>query len=357
MRIMKGRITIKDVAEVAGVSTQTVSRVLNDRPDVSPETRARVKQIIGELGYAPNVLARGLSSGKTTTLGVVGFGLEYFGPANVITGIEKKASECGYSVLLALMDNLDERRVEQVLARFIAQQVVGIIWAIPGFTDSMQRIERATEDLTVPMVLLNRPSLKRKIVVAVDNRTGAKLASHHLIEEGYSHIGIISGPLTWWETQERLAGWREVMLARGVRNLDSWIFEGDWGVESGDCGFEALYAAHLDLDAVFVCNDQMSLGVIQAANRKGLSIPQDLGIVGFDNIPESKFFLPPLTTVDQGARQLGVLAVQRLNECIQAGGNERCIEEGENWIHPELVVRASSRRRFNGAKDSGTRCK
>ena len=316
--IAKSKITIKDVARAAGVSTQTVSRVLNNRPDVSTETRIHIKKVIQELGYAPNYLARGLSSGKTNTLGVVGFGLDYFGPANVLTGIEKKAVEYGYSVLLALIDTFDKDTVDRVLSQFVAQQVIGIIWAIPGFTESMDLIEQETEELQIPIVLLNRDPLKTKIVVSVDNYAGGKMATEHLFEMGYQNVSIISGPLNWWEARERLAGWRDVVRDRGVEKIDRLIFEGDWGVDSGDCGFEALYAANPELDAIFISNDQMSLGVIQAAHRNGIEIPADLGIVGFDNIPESNFFFPPLTTINQPARELGAQAVIRLNECVQS---------------------------------------
>lgn len=340
--IAKSKITIKDVAKAAGVSTQTVSRVINNRPDVSPQTREVVKKVIKDMGYAPNFIARSLSRGKTNTVGVVGFGLEYFGPANVLTGIERKASEYDFSVLLALCDDLNEDNIVQVLTQFVAQQVLGIIWAIPGFAGSMEMVEKAVEDLPIPIVLLNRPPLERNIVVSVDNRDGARLATRHLFEQGYKKVGIISGPLNWWEAQERLAGWQEVMRDEGIAKTDGLIFEGDWGVDSGDCGFEALYRANPDLDAIFVCNDQMSLGVIQAANRHRRKIPADMGIVGFDNIPESNFFFPPLTTIHQDARRLGALAVSRLNACIQKTDIEKSNQEGENFIFPELIVRQSS---------------
>lgn len=341
---VNSKITIKDVAKAAGVSTQTVSRVLNNRPDVSPETREWVTKVIREMGYAPNIIARSLSSGKTNTVGVVGFGLEYYGPAKVITGIEKKAAEYGYSVMLALLDQFNRESIEKVLTQFIAQQVIGIIWAIPGFTDSMDLVESAVEALEIPVILLNRYPLKRKIVLSVDNRDGARQAVRHLQQQDYQNIGIITGPLTWWEAQERLAGWQEVMRAGGKEGHSRMVFEGDWTVESGDCGFEALYAANPDLDAIFVSNDQMSLGVIQAANRNGLKIPADLGIVGFDNVPESKFYFPALTTVHQPARKLGGLAVTRLDECIHSKNIEGYIQDGKNLVIPELIVRESSLR-------------
>jgi LacI family transcriptional regulator len=338
--IKKAKITIKDVANAAGVSTQTVSRVLNNRPDVAPETRETVQSVIRELGYAPNIIARSLSSGRTNTIGVVGFGLEYYGPAKVLTGIEKKAAEYGYSVMLALLDKYDQEHIEKVLTQFIAQQVIGIIWAIPGFTDSMELVAQITDALEIPMALLNRPPVKKKLVLSVDNREGARLAVRHLQEQGYQHIGIITGPMSWWEAQERLAGWRETVGKSS--NLHKLVFEGDWTVESGDCGFEALFNANPNLDAIFVSNDQMSLGVIQAANRNGLKIPENLGIVGFDNVPESKFYFPALTTVHQPARHLGGLAVIRLDQCIRHEYSEDCINDGENMVVPDLIVRRSS---------------
>ncbi|MDK2979659.1 MAG: hypothetical protein PWQ55_6 [Chloroflexota bacterium] len=341
----KAKITIKDVAKAAGVSTQTVSRVLNNRPDVSPDTREMVQKVINELGYAPNVIARSLSSGRTNTIGVVGFGLEYYGPAKVLTGIEKKAAEYGYSVMLALLDKYDREHIEKVLFQFISQQVTGIIWAIPGFSGSMELVASIIDKMDIPIVLLNRPPLKRKLVLTVDNRAGARLAVQHLQEQGYRHIGIITGPLDWWEAQERLAGWRETVGEQA--SPESMVYAGDWTVESGDCGFEALYGANPQLDAIFVSNDQMSLGVIQAANRNGLNIPADLGIVGFDNVAESKFYSPALTTVHQPARHLGGLSVARLDQCIHHEFSQDCIEKGENTVVPDLIVRRSSVRSAN----------
>jgi LacI family transcriptional regulator len=341
--VNKSTITIKDVAKAAGVSTQTVSRVLNQRPDVSPETREHVERIIHEMGYAPNIIARSLSSGKSSTLGVVGFGLEYYGPARVLTGIEKQAAKDGLSMMLTLLEHFDRESVERTLTHFIAQQVAGIIWAIPGFADSLEIVEKAAEGLTIPIVFLNRPTIENQVVVSVDNRSGARLAVEHLVQQGYRNIGTITGPLNWWEAQERLVGWREVIAEEGKPIPDQLIFEGDWGVESGDCGFEALFSANPDLDAIFVSNDQMALGVIQAANRNGLAIPGDLGIAGFDDIPEAKFFFPALTTIHQPTNQLGALAVKRLYNLIRAvdlRGTETI--ELEDRIMPELIIRKSS---------------
>ena len=189
---------------------------------------------------------------------------------------------------------------------------------------------------------MNRPLLKRKIVVSLDNRRGGRLATRHLFKQGYQKVGIITGPMDWWEAQERLAGWREVMQEKGVVNLDKLVFEGDWGVDSGDCGFEALYAANPDLDAIFVSNDQMSLGVIQAANRNGRKIPGDLGIVVLTT-SRIEIFLSSSDHHKPGDTRPGALAVTRLYECIHEKEDiDKCIREGQNMIAPELVIRQSS---------------
>jgi DNA-binding LacI/PurR family transcriptional regulator len=338
----KSKVTIRDVAKAAGVSTQTVSRVINNRPDVSSETRAYVKKIINDLGYAPNRIAQSLSSGRSNTLGVVGFGLQYFGSASVLTGIERKANELGFSILLTLLDQFDEEKIARTLTYLTARQVEGVIWAIPGFTGTMRVIDEVTKNITVPIVMLNRKSSNSNIVVTMDNHTGGCVATEHLFEQGYKKIGIITGPANWWEAQQRLAGWREVMTEKGISGIDDLIFEGNWEAESGDRGFRTLHAAVLDLDAIFVSNDQMSLGVLQSAHQIGLNIPGDLGIVGFDDIPESSYFIPPLTTIQQGARELGALAVTRLNECIEEGQDEECEKTKENLVTPKLIVRQSS---------------
>jgi LacI family transcriptional regulator len=338
----KSKVTIRDVAKAAGVSTQTVSRVINHRPDVSSETRSHVTKIITDLGYAPNTIAQSLSSGRSKTLGVVGFGLQYYGPASVLTGIERKANELGFSIILTLLDQFDAEKIEHTLTYLTARQVEGVIWAIPGFTGTMSVIDEVANNITVPMVLLNRKSSSSNIVVSMDNHTGGRIATEHLFEQGYKKIGIITGPTNWWEAQQRLAGWREAMTGKGITEIDDLIFEGNWEAESGDRGFKALHATVPDLDSLFVSNDQMSLGVLQSAYQVGLNIPDDLGIVGFDDIPEASYFIPPLTTIQQGAIELGALAVTRLNECIDEGQDQDCGQSNQNLVTPKLIVRQSS---------------
>ena len=152
---LKQRITIKDVARAAGVSTQTVSRVLNNRPDVSRATRARVQQVIRDLGYAPNAYARSLSRGRSNTLGVVAFGLRYYGSSSVLTGIERKANDLGFSLSLTLVDHLDPDRVDQVLYDLLSRRVEGIIWAVPGILPSYDWLVDRLQEIQIPVVYIN----------------------------------------------------------------------------------------------------------------------------------------------------------------------------------------------------------
>ena len=336
------KITIKDVAQAAGVSTQTVSRVLNNRHDVSPDTRARVKQVISDLGYAPNVLARSLSRGRSNTLGVVGFGLEYYGSTSVLTGIEKKSNELGFSFILSLLDRFESDRVDEIIRDLISRQVEGIIWAVPGIHEALQGLAQKLLDVPVPVMFLNKDKNNDDVVVAMDNRMGGRLATQHLMEQGYKQIGIITGPPEWWEAQQREVGWREIMREANITDLDDLRIEGDWSAASGEVGLHALMAKSPDLDAVFVSNDQMSLGVFQAARRMGIEVPQNLGVVGFDDIPESAYFYPSLTTVRQNAEKLGAVAVEQMDQFIKAQQNNADFKPETRWIQPRLIVRKSS---------------
>jgi LacI family transcriptional regulator len=338
----KTRITIRDVAQAAGVSYQTVSRVINDRPDVAPETRARVQRAIAELGYAPNIIARSLIQGRSNTLGVVGYGLELFGPTRVLTGIERAATELGFSLLLSILDRFEPARMDAIINDLLSRQVDGVVWAVPGHASIVEWLVDRLGGLAVPTVFLNNRQDPGQQVVCMDNRLGAKLATDHLLEQGYRRIGIIKGPRGWWEAREREAGWRTTVQAAGIDSPGEFEVEGDWSAASGDAGFQSLVARSLDLDAVFACNDQMALGALRAARQLDLQVPRDLAVVGFDDIPEAAYFSPTLTTVRQDPREVGALAVQRMNQMIQARQEDKRIEPAVSWVRPRLVVRASS---------------
>jgi DNA-binding LacI/PurR family transcriptional regulator len=336
------KITIRDVARTAGVSTQTVSRVLNNRSDVSTETRTRVQEVIASMGYSPNVFARNLSRGRSNTLGVIGYGLVYYGSSSVLTGIESKANELGFSLTLSLIDRVEPSRVDRILYDFLSRRVEGIIWAVPSDITAFDWLTNKFAKVETPLIYINKGPDSLDHVTALDNRLGGRLATEHLIQQGYQCIGIITGPSNWWEAQERLNGWRELVEAAGYSGIDNLIVEGDWNAPSGDHGLHVLMDRNPEIDAVFVSNDQMALGVLQAARSLGLNSPEDLGIVGFDDIPEAAYFYPPLTTVRQDTRKLGAMAVDRINALIQAYHERFTLDPGISWLEPRLIVRKSS---------------
>ncbi|MBE0411533.1 MAG: LacI family DNA-binding transcriptional regulator [Anaerolineales bacterium] len=337
-------VTILDVAQAAGVSTQTVSRVLNDRPDVSAETRERVQQIIETLGYSPNVFARNLSRGRSNIIGVIGYGLSYFGPSRVLTGIEAKLYELGFSLTLNLIDLFDPLQVESILYDLLSRRVEGIIWAVPAIDQYFDWLAEKFSKMQTPVIYINKGPTDSDFVSAMDNKLGGRLATTHLMEQGYRRIGIITGPSRWWEAQERLAGWREVVTEAGYSNIDNLIVEGDWNPPSGDAGLQSLVDQDPEIDAVFISNDQMALGAMQASRHLGLRIPDDLGIVGFDDIPEAAYFYPPLTTIRQDPRALGAMAVEWINAIVKARQTGVDLEPDISWSQPRLVVRKSSLR-------------
>jgi LacI family transcriptional regulator len=336
------RITIRDVAKAAGVSAQTVSRVLNNRPDVARETRERVQHIITEMGYAPSIIARSLSRGRSNTLGVIGYGLAYYGSSSTLTGIESKANELGYSLTLSLIDRVEPSRVDSILYDLLSQRVEGIIWAVPGDVKTSKWLTEKFSAVEIPLVYINRGPTKSDFIAALDNRLGGRLATEHLLKQGYQRVGIITGPVNWWEARGRSAGWREVIEAAGYSDIDRLIVEGDWNPPSGEVGLQTLLDQNPNLDAVFISNDQMALGALQVARRQGLRVPEDLGIVGFDDIPEAAYFFPSLTTVRQNTRKLGALAVERISALIQARQENRVLEPDVSWVEPRLIIRKSS---------------
>jgi LacI family transcriptional regulator len=178
---------------------------------------------------------------------------------------------------------------------------------------------------------------------AVDNFHGGRLATQHLVEQGYRHIGIITGPLSWWEAQQRLEGWRSVLVEHDMAaDIDKLQSYGDWSPASGEAGLLQLLGQARSLDAVFASNDQMALGILKAAQEVGLRVPEDLAIVGVDDIPESAFFSPPLTTIKQGLTEMGATTVNMLYETIEAKEIGEKSPPCVRWITPQLIVRKSS---------------
>ncbi len=339
------RLTIRDVAKAAGVSTQTVSRVVNNHPDVAPDTLVRVQNVINELGYAPDVLARSLIRGRSHSLGIVAFGLEFYGPSRLLTGIERQAAAMGYSITLNLVHQPELADVKPLLNMLKARRVDGVIWAIPEIGDNRAWSRETAADASLPMVFVNgNPAKVRAPLIGIDNIAIGRLATAHLLAGGSRKIGIVTGPADWWEAQQRVAGWRQAIDDFGLTVDDAWIAQGDWSAESGRRAGLDLLQRHPELDAIFASNDQMALGVMFAAHSLGKRIPAELSVVGVDNIPESSLFWPPLTSMRQRLREAGAQAVQMVDALIaQSDDKIQPTTPTTTLLQPELIGRGSTR--------------
>jgi len=336
------RATIKQVARAAGVSTQTVSRVINDRPDVSPETRERIQQVILDLDYQPSALARSLIQKRSYTLGIVTAGLKFNGPSRTLNGIANKAEELGYALLLEVLLQFDTDDIKPLVQGLLARHVDGIVWAVPEVGDNRRWVGGILNDVPVPVVFLTMQPRAGLSIVEVDNYLGGVLATRHLLEQGCRAIGHISGPLDWWEARQRKQAWQETLQKAGLPASEKACVEGNWSSSSGEAAFNQLLETYPGMDAVFVGNDQMALTVLQVAHRRGLRVPQDLAVVGFDNMAESAYFWPSLTTVNHNLYELGCRAVQEAVEQIEAVRRDARLEPKNIYLSPELVIRQSS---------------
>ena len=339
--------TIHEVAKRAGVSTRTVSRVMNRQGEISEETRARVQAVIDELGYRPNILARSLVSQRSNMLGVVTWGLDYYAPSRIVVGIEQRASELGYSLFLNLISHPTDSDAENLLNTLADHRVDGILWAIPEVGENHEWIRRISLDNLPPIVFLNSQPYPGLDSISIDNRLGAELATRHLIDQGLRKIGLIKGPQGWWEAEERFAGWQGALERAGLDVSPQRIIQSEWSIEMGVQAMQHLLEQAPEIEAVFASSDDIALGALNAAGKAGRRIPENLALVGFDNIPQSAYFQPPLTTIDQPLSRTGRAAVDLLLERIESRRSAkkqpgRAVSAKALKLDPRLVVRASS---------------
>jgi DNA-binding LacI/PurR family transcriptional regulator len=320
-----------DVARLAGVSHQTVSRVLNDHPNVRPQTRDNVLAAIAELGYRPNAAARTLVTRRTRTLGVISFDTTLYGPASILYGIERAAAH-SYFVSIASLPALDRPSVVGAVDRFLGQGVEGIIVIAPK-TSAVAACSRIRS--RVPLITVGCGTHAPLASVAVDNTEGAAQATRYLLELGHPTVHHIAGPASWVDAQERITGWRGALRDAGAPEPD--IMSGAWSPASG-YRIGHRIAEDGQVSAVFCGNDHMALGLLRALAENGKRVPREISVVGFDDIPESGFFLPPLTTVRQDFGLLGRRALDILVEMI----NGRKPPGACLRIPPTMVLRASA---------------
>lgn len=324
-----------DVARIAGVSHQTVSRVLNDHPNVRPTTRDRVLAAIRELGYRPNAAARTLVTRRTHTLGVISFNTTLYGPASMLYGIEQAAKQHDYFVTVAALAALDRRSVLDAVERLRDQAVEGIIVIAPQ-TTAVGALANVPSD--VPLVAVGCGTHASLASVAVDNEAGAEQATSFLLDLGHRTVHHLAGPHSWLDAQEREAGWRRALGERAAPVREP-LAAGDWSARTGyELGRRIV--GDDEVTAVFCANDHMALGLLRALQAGGRRVPEDISLVGFDDIPEAEYFGPPLTTVRQDFDEVGRRALRALVQLI--GGDTA--DRPRVTVAPELVVRASAAR-------------
>lgn len=326
-------ITLYDVALLAGVSYQTVSRVINDAEHVSARTREKVQQAMAELHYVPNLRAQQLAGKRTRTLGLITTDLALHAPSQIVSAVKSRAAEQGASVLISMVEQ--PRQCQAALQALLAQRVDALLVNVP--LDDPHAEELGALASPVPVLFLDVSPSARVNSLVFNAEQGARLGVEHLLSLGHQRIALLSGPESSVSARARLAGWKATLALSGLNATA--VAYGDWSVASGyEKGHVLLSGAALP-DAILVANDQMALGVMRACAEKGIAIPGQLSVVGFDDTADSAWFSPPLTTIRQAFREAGERSVEWL---LAPSGGEACRQV---QLPVTLVTRHSSARR------------
>lgn len=323
---------IFDVARLAGVSHQTVSRVLNDLPNVRPATRARVEQAIAQLRYSPSPAARALVTRRTRTIGLVSPGVSDFGPTSTAMHFNFAARAARYSVEAVSSLDDDPAAVKSVVESLLRQRVDAIVLIVVDV--AVLEVVRGL-DLSIPLVAVAASPRPSPLIVSIDQYRGARAAVRHLAELGHSRILHVAGPQKNPDSIERERGWRDELISRRLEIVEP--LHGDWTAASGhEVGAQLDIAAG---DALFSANDHMAIGLLSAFRERGIRVPDDVSVVGFDDVPEAGFLYPPLTTVRQDFAALGGLIMQKVLLAVE---DPDTVTE-DTPLPTKLVLRSSTR--------------
>jgi LacI family transcriptional regulator len=310
-------VTIKQVAQEAGVSIQTVSRVLNNRPDVSPETRQRIQKIIDDLCYQPFAIARGLATKRTFTLGLIASDFTDYWFAKVVTGAEAEARKHGYFFMLGSTDcnPQDEPKFLRLLTERHVEGILFVRANRPCDMDYLRNLQQSGIPVVSTGFYLPDPELS---FIEVDNLDGGQKATQHLISLGHKQIAMITGPSNPNSVTERMKGYHLALQSAGIPADPKLIVHGEtWLHRSGYDAMKVLLGRKVPFTAVFAHNDRLAKGAISALNEAGLKVPQDISIIGYDDIPEAEFSDPPLTTIRQPMQEVGTAAAELLIKLIE----------------------------------------
>lgn len=327
------RITIHDVARDAGVSRQTVSRVINDRPDVASETRARVKEVIAKLGYQPNLIARSMKGRNTYTLGCITPNLIDYNFSRIVEAAQDEARRQNFFILTGSAPT--ENEVQPLLDEMLNRQVDGFLVLNPRDDDRYKHILSLIERKIPVVYIKNTPNNELVSSVCLDDKLGGYLATQYLLQLGHTSIITILGPKNEECTLERLSGYRQAFAEAGKTPDENWILNGDWSAHSGRDAIRTFLEEKIPFSAIFAQNDRMAVGAIRMAREAGLSVPHDVSVIGYDDIPLTSFFDPPLTTIRQPMDQIGKISAQLLIETVKNINYEPRIVR----LEPELIER------------------
>lgn len=320
-----------EVAAHAGVSHQTVSRVLNDSPLVKEDTRVKVLAAIEEMGYRRNNAARMLATNRSGRIGMISAHLALHGPSMIAVSVQEAGHDAGYDVSLVGVSDFSPESLQGAVDRLLDEAVEALVVAVAHRTAT----ERALSlDLSVPVVLVQGVSAGQAMAAGIDQEAGAGVATEHLLDLGHRHVAHVTGPTDWVEAGQRRDGWRQAHEDRGL--LPGPELPGDWSARSG---YEAglRIADDPEVTAVFAANDAMALGVLRALHERGVDVPGRVSVVGFDDVPEAAFYWPGLTTVSQ---EFSVLGRSAVDLTLRALGGE--VEPATELVRPALVVRGST---------------
>ena len=294
------------MANKAGVSYQTVSRVINHSPNVSDKTRQQVLQVVEDLGYFPNATARSLASNKTRTLGLIVPELSEHVYIEAIKGAEKEAKKHGYFFMLGITesDNADEPEYFRWLAE---RRVEGNLFLYPSLENGKDHhYLDILLNAQLPLVTIAYQALNRKLtIVNIDNEDGGQQATAHLISRGHRHIGMITGHHLWEPSQRRTQGYQRALEAADIPHDPALIEAGDWSYESGEQGMVSLLERAPHLTAIFAQNDQMAIGAIRGLTAMGRLVPDDVAVIGYDGMPITQYYQPSISTIYQPMDAVG----------------------------------------------------
>ncbi len=332
----KSRVTLHDVAELAGVSHQTVSRVINNNERVRPETREKVEAAILELGYRPNAIARSMVQGNTHTLGCISPNLTDPVFARIIESAQAEARRLGFFILIGSASTVEE--VKPLLDELLNRRVDGLI-VLNARDDERYKLLVPLAEAGSPIVYVKNSPVEEPVSsVRCDDIKGGYLATKHLLDLGHKKIAIILGPENEQCTSERLEGYQKALAEAGLTISDNLIVKGNWSSQSGSGAVEELLSRSENFSAIFALNDRMAAGAIRSIRKAGYHIPEDYSVIGYDNGPLASLIDPPLTTIQQPLEHFGEQAANILIKSIQETNHKPI----DICITPELIRRNSS---------------